>query len=104
MVHYTHISYEERMLIAQLLRKGKTPYYIARWLQRKYDTIRGEIERNSTTNRWRETVYGSNSAHKKYLRRREESKRDARIIENNPCIANKLTELITTAQERDLIT
>jgi len=53
MNNYTQITQEERAVIADLWIRGKSYYYIANWLKRKYDTIKDEIERNGEMNRFR---------------------------------------------------
>ncbi len=98
MNNYTQISYEERVIIADLLRKNKSYYYIAKWLNRKYDTIKKEVERNSVENIYGETVYRAKDAHKLYLKRRKKSKEKCRIIENNKDIEDKIFHLITQRQ------
>ena len=35
MSNYTQITYEERVIIADLWRKHKSYYYIAKWLERQ---------------------------------------------------------------------
>ncbi len=87
------------MHIAELLRKGKSLHCIAKSGHRENTTlISGEIERNSIINKSGETVFLSNNAYKKYVKRQKESKRETRVIENSPRVAHKLTEFITTSQ------
>jgi len=98
MANYTQISSDERVIIADLWRRNKSYYYIAKWLSRKYDTIRDEIERNGEVNRFGKIVYSSRKAHKKYLERRQEAKAKERIIENDFKAEKKITRLITEEQ------
>jgi len=99
MKNYTQISYEERVIIADLWRRKKSYYYIAKWLKRKYDTIKNEIERNGHYDQYGNLKYSTKKAHKKYLSRRLYSKEDSRIIENNHQVENRIKELITKDQE-----
>ncbi|MBU1246494.1 helix-turn-helix domain-containing protein, partial [Patescibacteria group bacterium] len=62
MNNYTQISQEERAIIADLWRRGKSYYYIAKWLKRKYDTIKNEVERNGEINKFDKLVYSSKKA------------------------------------------
>ena len=98
MNNYTQISQEERAIIADLWRRGKSYYYIAKWLKRKYDTIKNEVERNGEINKFDKLVYSSKKAQKVYLERRKESKEKSRIIENNFELEEKITKLITEEQ------
>ena len=45
MNNYTQITRDERVIIADLWKRRKTYYYIAKWMNRKYDTIKDEIVR-----------------------------------------------------------
>lgn len=83
MKNYTQITRDERAVISDLWIKGKSYYFIAKWLNRKYDTVRDEIERNGEVNKFGKIIYSSKKAHAKYLNRRKESKKDSRIIEND---------------------
>ena len=94
MNHYTQINYDERVIIAELLRKKKSYYAIAKWLGRKYDTIKNEIERNSHYDKHGNVVYHAKRADKLSKERRKESKRNKRIIENNSLVEEKITHLI----------
>ena len=98
MKNYTQITRDERAIISDLWIKGKSYYYIAKWLKRKYDTIRDEIERNGEIDQFGKLIYSSKKAHKKYLNRRKQSKEKERIIENNFEIENAITKLITKEQ------
>ena len=98
MNNYTQISQEERAIIADLWRRDKTYYFIAKWLKRKYDTIKDEVERNGEINKFDKIVYSSKKAQKVYLERRRESKEKSRIIENNFEIEEKIINLITEKQ------
>ncbi|MFH1188918.1 MAG: IS30 family transposase [bacterium] len=98
MNNYTQITRDERAIISDLWIKGKSYYYIANWLGRKYDTIRNEIERNGRINQFGKLIYSSQKAHKRYLNRRKQAKRKERIIENNFTIEEVLTKLITKEQ------
>lgn len=98
MVNYTQITSDERAIIADLWRRGKSYYYIAKWLGRKYDTIVNEIERNGEVNKFGKIVYSSKKAGKKCTKRRQEAKEKTRIIENNFEIEEKLSKLITENQ------
>lgn len=98
MKNYTQITREERAVISDLWIKKKTYYFIAQWLNRKYDTIRNEIERNGEMNKFGKIIYSSKKAHEKYLERRKESKKDSRIIENNFEIEKAITKLIVEEQ------
>lgn len=95
MNNYTQITNEERVSIADLLRRNKSYYYIAKWLKRKYDTIRNEIERNGELNQFGKIIYSAIKANNRYLERKKESKKESRIIENNFKIEEKIIELIT---------
>jgi len=99
MNNYTQITRDERAIISDLWIKGKSYYYIANWMNRKYDTIRNEIERNGERNRFGKIVYSSKKAHAKYLARRKRSKKSLRVIENNPNAEQKIIELITEKQK-----
>ncbi len=98
MNNYKQITRDERAIISDLWIKGKSYYYIANWMSRKYETIRNEIERNGEVNQFGKIIYSSKKAHKKYLERRKRSKQEARIIENSPKVKEKIIELITTKQ------
>lgn len=98
MAHYTQISTEERAIIADLWRRKKSYYYIATWLNRKYDTIKDEIERNGEINKLGEIVYSSKKAGRKWLERRRVSKVKQRIIENDPLLHERITKLIVNEQ------
>ena len=67
-------------------------------MNRKYDTIKDEIERNGEVNRFGKIIYSSKKAHKKYLERRRQSKQKSRIIENNLEVEEKITSLIVDNQ------
>ena len=95
MSNYTQITQEERVIIADLWRRNKSYYYIAKWLKRKYDTIKDEIERNGEVNQFGKIIYFAGKAEKKYLKRRKESKEKERIIENNFKVEERIIELIT---------
>lgn len=98
MPNYTQITRDERAVIADLWRKGKTYYFIAKWLKRKYDTTRDEIERNGEIDKFGKLIYLSKKAHDKYLTRRKEAKEKERIIENNFEVEEKIIKLITKEQ------
>lgn len=98
MKNYTQITRDERAVISDLWIKKKSYYFIAKWLNRKYDTVKDEIERNGEINKFGKLVYSAKKANDKYLERRKESKRDSRIIENNIEAEQKLIELITEEQ------
>jgi len=98
MSNYTQITQDERVIIADLWRRNKSYYYIAKWLKRKYDTIKDEIERNSEVNQFGKIIYFAGKAEKKYLKRRKESKEKERIIENNFKVEEKIIKLITTGE------
>lgn len=98
MSNYTQITHDERVIIADLWRRGKTYYYIAKWLKRKYDTIRDEIEKNGEIDKFGKLIYSSRKAHKKYLARRKESKEKERIIENDFELEKVIVKLITKEQ------
>jgi IS30 family transposase len=95
MKKYTQLCYEERVLLAELLRKGKSNYYIANWLKRKYDTITNEIQRNGTLRQDGSINYLAKKAQKKAEMRRILTKENTRIIENNPKIEARIIALIT---------
>jgi len=95
---YKQINQEERVLIAELWRRNKSYYYIAKFLNRKYDTVRNEIERNGKYNKFGKIIYSAIKAKKKYLERRKESKENKRIIESNYIIEEKIIKLITEEQ------
>lgn len=98
MNYYTQITNDERVIIADLWKRKKTYYYIAKWLKRKYDTIKDEIEKNGEYNQFKKIIYSSKKAQKNYLIRRKKSKKENRIIENNFKIEKKITELIVEDQ------
>ena len=98
MSNYTQITQDERVIIADLRRRNKSYYYIAKWLKRKYDTIKDEIERNGEVNQFGKIIYFAGKAEKKYLKRRKESKEKERIIENNFKVEEKIIKLITTGE------
>ena len=98
MNNYTQITRDERVVISDLWIKGKSYYYIAKWLERKYDTIRDEIERNGEIDQFGKLIYSSKKAHKKYLNRRKQAKEKERIIENNFDIEEAIIKLITKEQ------
>jgi transposase, IS30 family len=98
MTKYTQINYEERIIIADLYKRNSSYYYIAKWLNRKYDTIKEEVERNGRYNKYKVFIYSANIAHKKYLQRRKESKEDYRIIENNIKLEKRIIKLIKEDQ------
>jgi len=98
MNNYTQITQEERAVIADLWIRGKSYYYIANWLKRKYDTIKDEIERNGEMNRFGKIIYSSKKANKKYLNRRRQAKEKERIIENDFEIEEAITKLIVEKQ------
>ena len=95
---YTQITRDERAIISNLWIKGKSYYFIAKWMNRKYDTIREEIERNGEVNQFGKIIYSSKKAHKKYLKRRKQSKEKSRIIENDLKIEEKIKYLIIEEQ------
>ena len=101
MSKYTQITYEERVVIADLWRKHKTYYFISKWLERKYDTIKNEIERNGISNEYGRIIYKAKKAHQKYIDRRQ--KYDVRIIENNEKLEKKISELIIDDYSPDQI-
>jgi IS30 family transposase len=94
MIKYTQLSYEERVIIADLWRKKKSYYAIAKWLNRKYDTIKNEIERNGEYDKVGNLKYYAKKAQKKYLDRRLWLKENTRIIEGNSEIEEKIKGLI----------
>ena len=96
MNNYTQITRDERVIIADLWKRRKTYYYIAKWMNRKYDTIKDKIERNGEVNKFGKIIYFSKKAHDKYLERRKESKKDLRIIENDYEVEKVIIKLITT--------
>ncbi len=96
MNHYTQINYEERVIIADLWRNKKTYYYIAKWLKRKYDTIKNEIERNGCLDNYGKIKYTVKKAQKKYLERKERINK--RIIEGDHELEKKIIKLITEDQ------
>jgi IS30 family transposase len=96
MSNYTQITYDERVLIADLWRKHKSYYFISKWLERKYDTIKNEIERNGTHSEYGKIKYKAKKANQKYLDRRK--KYDTRIIENNKKLEEKISTLIIDEQ------
>ncbi len=98
MNNYKQITRDERAIISDLWIKGKSYYFIANWMNRKYDTIKDEIERNGEINRFGKIIYSSKKANKKYLARRKESKKESRIIENNFEVEAKIIKLITKKQ------
>lgn len=98
MKNYTQITRDERAIISDLWIKKKSYYFIAKWLNRKYDTIRDEIERNGEMNKFGKIIYSSKRAHAKYLKRRKESKRSSRIIENDFKTEEVITKLIVGDQ------
>ncbi len=98
MRYYTQLTQDERVIIADLWRRKKSYYYIAKWLSRKYDTIVSEIERNGETNKFGKIIYSSKKAGKKCLKRRQEAKEKQRIIENDFEVEEKITKLITKDQ------
>ena len=91
---YSQLTQEERTIIADSWRRNKSYYHIAKWLNRKYDTIKNEIERNGKYDSFGRLIYSSQKAQRKYLERRKESKEKYRIIENNYKIEEKIIELI----------
>jgi IS30 family transposase len=96
MSNYTQITYEERVVIADLWRKHKSYYFISKWLDRKYDTIKNEIERNGIHSEYGRIKYKAKKAQSKYLERRQ--KYDNRIIENNKKLEEKISNLIIEEQ------
>ena len=62
---YTQITQKERVIIADLWRRNKSYYYIAKWLNRKYDTIKNEIERNGDINKFGKIIYSAKKAQKR---------------------------------------
>ena len=98
MANYTQLNQDERVIIADLWRRNKSYYYIAKWLSRKYDTIVSEIERNGEVDRFGKIIYSSKKANKKYLKRRKLAKEKQRIIENDFKVEKKITKLITEDQ------
>ncbi len=98
MKNYTQITTEERAIIADLWRRKKSYYFISKWLKRKYNTIRNEIERNGEVNQFGKIIYLANRAQRKYIIRRNQSKVDYRIIENNPKLEQAITNLIVNSQ------
>lgn len=98
MKNYTQITRDERAVISDLWIRGKSYYYIANWLKRKYDTIKEEIERNGEINKFGKIIYSSKKADKKYFERRRQAKKKERIIENNFEIENAIAKLITDEQ------
>lgn len=98
MNNYTQITLDERVIIADLWRRGKSYYYIAKWLKRKYETIRDEIERNGDMNKFGTIIYSVIKAQEKYLERRKVAKEKERIIENDSKIEEVIVKLITKEQ------
>ena len=98
MKQYTQLSYDERVVIAYLIRQRKSYYAIAKQLGRTYETIKHEVERNGHINNRGEYVYHAKRAQKKHRQRRAQSKIGTRIIENNPRIERRICELITHKQ------
>jgi len=96
MNNYTQINYEERIIIADLWRNKKSYYCIAKWLKRKYDTIKNEIERNGYIDKNGKFKYSAKKAHEKYLERKERIEK--RIIENDYKLEKKIIKLITKDQ------
>ncbi len=95
---YTQITRDERAIIADLWRRGKSYYYIVKWLKRKYETIREEIERNGDMNKFGKVTYSVIKAQEKYLNRRKAAKEKERIIENDSEIEKVIVRLITNEQ------
>ena len=90
---YTHITRDDRICIALMLRQGKSYTEIGRELGKHRTTIIREIQRNSDDER----NYRVSSAQKKTRKRRKESKREERIIENN----EKIRREVLTYLKRD---
>ena len=76
---YTHITHEDRVALATLLRTKHTQEEIARELQKTPRAISKEIERN----RDYDGIYRARSAEKKVTRRRIEANQRFHKIENN---------------------
>ena len=76
---YTHITRDDRICIALMLRQGKSYTAIGRELGKHRTTIMREIQRNSDD----EGNYRVSFAQKRARKRRKESKEKERIIENN---------------------
>jgi len=101
MSNYTQITYDERVLIADLWRKNKSYYFISKWLERKYDTIKNEIERNGIHSEYGRIKYKAKKANQKYLERRQ--KYSTRIIENNQKLEKRISDLIIDDYSPDQI-
>ena len=95
---YTQLKHEERVIIADLYRRRKSYYAISKWLKRKYDTIRDEIERNGEINRFGVLIYTVHKAEERCRERRMLAKKDTRIIENNSEIEDAIIKLIKEKQ------
>ena len=102
MNNYTQISSDERVIIADLWRRKKSYYFIAKWLKRKYDTIKDEIERNGEYDQFGKIIYSARKAQKKYLERRKKSKEKYRIIESNYELEDKIISLISGDENENL--
>ena len=98
-MNYTQLSFKERVVIETFLAKGESVANIARFLNRKYDTVSNEIKRNSSKlNSKGKTIYKAKEAQRKYLQRRKNSKRSCRIIENNKDLEKLIINKITKKQ------
>lgn len=79
----THLSQEDRAVIAALRNSGATLRAIARVIHKHYSTVCRELLRNTE----RDGVYDAARAHKKCRVRRVNAKYGTRKIENNPTLA-----------------
>lgn len=76
---HTQFNKDRRLELAALLRVGKNYAECAREFGVNRSSVRNEV----TNNKDDDDVYRGASAHKKYLRRRKNTKQVSRIIENN---------------------
>jgi transposase, IS30 family len=87
---YTHITREERVIISYELRRHSSYREIANCLGRTCSTIYYEVTRNCDLS----GSYDARRAHKRARERRKQSKVAYRLIENNPSLKERITELL----------
>lgn len=85
---HTHISKDDRVIIAAGLRHGDSQREIAARIGKSTSAVSREIRRNTDA----DGVYQARSAQRKAMQRRKDAKYPARKIENDPALASRIEE------------
>ena len=92
---YTHLSFEERIIIETLSKEGKTQKYIADKLKRDQSTISRELRRNQPPKN--KVSYNGSRSHERAIRRRCAASRRGRLRDQElrDCVVSMLEERYT---------